>query len=150
MRNGITTTDFGAWEGSFKEIRHIGAAVRPLSSSLGPCDPEAAAASAVSGEAALVRALYLEHPDPGIHSAAEWLLRQWAREEHLRASLPRLIQQKPPVVRSDTPRWYVDRQLHTLVVLPGPVDFWMGKQQSKAEKDHSWHSATPPRRASRP
>jgi formylglycine-generating enzyme required for sulfatase activity len=112
---------------------------RALLLSLGECPPASVSAEQRRRWEALVRALLLEHPDPGIHSAAEWLLRQWGQEEQLRASLPRLIQQTPPVDRSDTPRWYVDRQLHTLVVLPGPVDFWMGKQQSKAEKDHSWH-----------
>jgi len=37
-----------------------------------------------------VLGLYEQHPDPGVHSAAEWLLRTWGREKQLEEALDRL------------------------------------------------------------
>jgi hypothetical protein len=59
--------------------------------------------------------IYQEDPDPGIHGAAEWLLRQWQFSKELAAA------QLGP-----KPRWYVNRQGQTMVVVPKPGEFWVG------------------------
>jgi formylglycine-generating enzyme required for sulfatase activity len=85
--------------------------------------------------------LYRTAADPGLHAAAEWLLRQWneeawlaqtdeawakdkaQREKRLEAIKESLASEghQPP-----DPLWYVNSQGQTLVVLPGPVEFLMG------------------------
>jgi formylglycine-generating enzyme required for sulfatase activity/tRNA A-37 threonylcarbamoyl transferase component Bud32 len=84
-----------------------------------------------------VRELYTTARDPGLHAAAEWLLRTWKQEawliqrndEWAKASRER---QRPelggtPVTDAlGLPRWYVNTQGQTMVVIPGPVEFVMG------------------------
>jgi WD40 repeat protein/formylglycine-generating enzyme required for sulfatase activity/tetratricopeptide (TPR) repeat protein len=84
--------------------------------------------------------LYRTAPDAGLHAAAEWLLRQWNEDAWLKETnqaqagdkqqqLARLeeIQQELKKETSDPgARWYVNGQGQTLVVIPGPVEFWMG------------------------
>jgi formylglycine-generating enzyme required for sulfatase activity len=84
--------------------------------------------------------IYRTAADPGLHAAAEWLLRQWGqeawlaqvneewakdkdqREQRLDGIRERLRkdQEKTP------PQWYVNSQGQTMVVIPGPVEFRMG------------------------
>jgi formylglycine-generating enzyme required for sulfatase activity/serine/threonine protein kinase len=64
---------------------------------------------------------YEQHPDPGLHSAAEWLLRRWGHTKELRQIEDRLRGQ-PAGKR----HWYVTKQGHTLAVVRGPVEFLMG------------------------
>jgi serine/threonine protein kinase/formylglycine-generating enzyme required for sulfatase activity len=66
--------------------------------------------------------MYRTDPDGGIHSAVEWLMRRWGRESDLKAMPKELISQEPLGNR----QWYVNREEHTLVTIPGPVQFWMG------------------------
>lgn len=84
---------------------------------------------------------YREHPDPGLHAAAEWLLRQWKQERQLAgidqaaaqdrdAQLERIRQKL--VNGSKTPEWYVNGQGQTLVVIPGPVEFELGTPATEA------------------
>jgi eukaryotic-like serine/threonine-protein kinase len=91
--------------------------------------------------------LYREDPDPGLHGAVAWLLRQWGhkkelqqvdqswasdkqyrekRLEHIRREL---------ATRSDTakPRWYVNSQGQTFAILPGPIEFQMGSPPREAD-----------------
>lgn len=72
-----------------------------------------------------------QDPDPGVHSAAEWLLRKWGRNEDLRERTARLIG------RTDLGNWYVNSQGQTMVVLPGPVEFRMGSPESEPQRDHT-------------
>jgi serine/threonine protein kinase/formylglycine-generating enzyme required for sulfatase activity len=79
----------------------------------------------VSERQALVPALrrtYGDDPDPGIHGAVEWLLRGWGYAADLAEIDQKLISQGAPEGRG----WYVNGQGQTLVVIPGPVEFWMG------------------------
>jgi formylglycine-generating enzyme required for sulfatase activity len=73
---------------------------------------------------------YRDDPDPGIHGAIEWLLRQW----HEDGKLPRLRNHKP----KDPPRgkstWSVNGQEQTLTVIPGPVEFLMGSPESEPDR----------------
>jgi formylglycine-generating enzyme required for sulfatase activity len=68
---------------------------------------------------------YRDEPDPGMHAATAWLLRQWAMAERL----ARLEQELPragagrPVTK---PRWEVNGQGQTFAVLPAPGAFEIG------------------------
>jgi serine/threonine protein kinase/formylglycine-generating enzyme required for sulfatase activity len=67
-------------------------------------------------------AMYREDPDPGIHGAAGWLLRQWQAEAKLNDIDRELATGKPVGQR----QWYVNGQGQTLVVVPRPGVFGMG------------------------
>jgi eukaryotic-like serine/threonine-protein kinase len=84
---------------------------------------------------------YLKDPDPGIHSALDWLLRQWQPQKSVQE-----IDQGLATGKVDTHRqWYVTaRQGHTLAVIPGPVEFTMGSPEHEphrrpTEKLHGRH-----------
>jgi formylglycine-generating enzyme required for sulfatase activity/tetratricopeptide (TPR) repeat protein len=84
--------------------------------------------------------LYRTAADPGLHAAAEWLLRQWQDGAWLQATNQAWASDKPEQVKrlqtieqeltketgKDETRWYVNGQGQTLVVVPGPVEFWIG------------------------
>jgi formylglycine-generating enzyme required for sulfatase activity len=90
--------------------------------------------------------IYRTNADPGLHAAAEWLLRQWKKEAWLKRvndewannkeqrekrweSIRQLMKrdkEKPP------PQWYVNSQGQTMVVIPGPVEFVMGSPLTEA------------------
>jgi formylglycine-generating enzyme required for sulfatase activity len=79
------------------------------------------------------REVYRTEDDPGLHAAAEWLLRQWGQGEWLRqtdeawarrlANIRRLLAGEKGKAK---PQWYVNGQGQTMVVVPGPVEFVMG------------------------
>jgi formylglycine-generating enzyme required for sulfatase activity/tetratricopeptide (TPR) repeat protein len=78
--------------------------------------------------------------DPGLHAASEWLLRQWKEEAWLqeteqawakdRQQQVKRLEQIDDELKQETGSpeagWYVNGQGQTLVVIPGPVEFWMG------------------------
>ena len=77
-------------------------------------------------------ALYRMDPDPGVHSATDWLLRHgkqaladrrlnWDQAEALRVIDDQLAGQ-PPADR----RWFVTKEGLTLALIRGPVEFAMG------------------------
>jgi serine/threonine protein kinase len=84
--------------------------------------------------------MYRNDPDPGIHAATEWLLRQWKlaawlqdvdekrandkqqREERIREIHTELAGQTATV----TAKYYLTSQGQTMVVIPGPLEFSMG------------------------
>src|SRR5262249_13594360 len=84
--------------------------------------------------------IYRTAPDPGLHAASEWLLRQWKEEVWLKESNQAWAEEKRQQVKrrktveqqlekgpgKDEARWYGNGQGQTLVVIPGPVEFWMG------------------------
>src|SRR5262249_13541239 len=57
--------------------------------------------------------IYRSHPDPGMHSAAEWLLRRWECEELLRQADAQFAELPPP-----SARWFVNSQGHTMALVP--------------------------------
>jgi formylglycine-generating enzyme required for sulfatase activity len=59
-------------------------------------------------------ALYENHPDPGIHAAAGWVLRRWQLREPLRKVDERLATGRVEAGRG----WYVSRDGQTFVLLP--------------------------------
>jgi formylglycine-generating enzyme required for sulfatase activity len=89
-------------------------------------------------------ALYEGDPDPGIHSAAEWALRQWDREGEIVAVDGRLAREEVPAGRS----WYITRTgHHTMATLSGPVTFRMGagEQEPGRESDEDPRTRVIPR-----
>jgi len=66
--------------------------------------------------------LYEDDPDPGIHGAAEWLLRQWEGADELKKIDKSLATGKVEGER----QWYVNQQGQTMTVVSNPGEFWMG------------------------
>jgi formylglycine-generating enzyme required for sulfatase activity len=66
--------------------------------------------------------VYRNDPDPGLHSAAEWLLRHWQADGKLKEIDKELTTGKVEGKR----RWYINGQGQTMVVVPRPGEFWMG------------------------
>jgi formylglycine-generating enzyme required for sulfatase activity len=89
--------------------------------------------------------IYRTDDDPGLHAAAEWLLRQWqqdqwlrqtneewAKDKELREKRLDLIKQELTKQKDETPpQWYVNSQGQTLVVIPGSVTFMMGSPEAE-------------------
>jgi serine/threonine protein kinase/formylglycine-generating enzyme required for sulfatase activity len=74
--------------------------------------------------------LYQNDPDPGIHGAAEWALRRYQSEADWKRSEMQLKNIAPVSDR----QWYMTREGHTLVVIPGPVRYRMGEEGSQHEE----------------
>jgi len=80
--------------------------------------------------------VYRRNPDPGLHAASEWLLRQWGRAETL-AAIDFELRQSEPDLRSatDTSRaWYINGQGQTYVILDAGT-FRMGAPKSEPDRD---------------
>jgi formylglycine-generating enzyme required for sulfatase activity len=95
---------------------------------------------------AKLQALYRSEDDPGLHAAAEWLLRQWKQEAWLkqvneawakdREGRDRRFEKIQELLKKNldrtSPQWYVNSQGQTMVVVPGPVEFLMGSPSTEA------------------
>jgi formylglycine-generating enzyme required for sulfatase activity len=95
-----------------------------------------------------VQELYRTAADPGLHAAAEWLLRQWQQEAWLKqvngewASDKEQREKRLEGIRRAVakdkerapPQWYVNGQGQTMVVIPGPVEFMMGSPPTEADR----------------
>ena len=99
--------------------------------------------------------IYRTADDPGLHAAAEWLLRQWnqdawlkqvdeeqakdraQREKRLQDIKRELAKQKDKAA----PVWYVDGQGQTMIVIPGPATFLMGSPPTEKfhQEDETQH-----------
>jgi formylglycine-generating enzyme required for sulfatase activity len=87
-----------------------------------------------------VQELYGDDSDPGLHGAAEWLLRVWGLENKIKEvertwiNDPKKRAEKEEEIRKELANhqtggkafWYVNGQGHTMVVISGPVTFKMG------------------------
>ena len=69
------------------------------------------------------RVLYRDDPHPGVHSAAELLLRRWGGPELVALCQQHLRGRKS---RGDGLRWELGPNGHTFVILPAPLEFRMG------------------------
>jgi hypothetical protein len=84
--------------------------------------------------------LYRTDPDPGIHAAAAWLLRQWGHGDKLKAIDTALAERDRAVARAAArlPEggrlWYVNGQGQTMAIVPG-ADFWMGSPRTEAGRE---------------
>jgi len=86
--------------------------------------------------------LYRNDPDPGIHGASEWLLRQWRNENQIRGIDKELGKLPLPTLRADQGGasskgnirgWYINSQAQTMVIVRGPVEFGMGEVNLKTQ-----------------
>ena len=121
---------------------------RALLLSLGEYGEERVRAESRPAALAKVQALYRTENDPGLHAAAEWLLRKWKQEAWLkqvnedwakdREKRDERLVKIQELVKKDRektpPQWYVNSQGQTMVVIPGPVEFMMGSP--KTEEGH--------------
>jgi hypothetical protein len=74
----------------------------------------------------LVREVYWSTHDPGVHAAAERLLRRWRLEILLRHTPEVLRRFLPPAGEVTKSRWYVNGQGQTFAVIPAPGPFDIG------------------------
>jgi formylglycine-generating enzyme required for sulfatase activity len=99
-----------------------------------------------------LRNWYRHDPDPGLHAAVEWLLRQWKQDQWKQEQWLKQLndewakdkpqrEQKLVYIRQELakgkaaakPQWYVNGQGQTMVVIPGPVEeFLMGSPLEEA------------------
>ena len=83
-----------------------------------------------------LRKVYATDPDPGVHSAAWWLLARWGDQEEL-ARVELSLASNGPVGGK---RWYVTRSGHSMAVVYGPVEFVMGSHEIvRDRKDEGAH-----------
>jgi serine/threonine protein kinase/formylglycine-generating enzyme required for sulfatase activity len=80
---------------------------------------------------------YREDCDPGIHSAAEWLLRRWKLADRLTAIDKELPRANPLHQPGDfsKPSWRVNNQGQTFAVIPAPGKFTIGSPQGEPGRD---------------
>ncbi len=83
------------------------------------------------------RTLYLQDPHPGVHSAAELLLRRWRGTHYLADCEEHLTS---PRVAPHGLRWEPGPNKHTFAILPAPLEFRMGSPEYEP-------GATPMRRS---
>jgi formylglycine-generating enzyme required for sulfatase activity len=119
---------------------------RALVLSLGEYTNRELTAEARRALTAKVEETYRTSPDPGLHAAAEWLLRSWGQEKWLatanaewandkRQRDERLGKERGLLAterEKAAPAWYVTGQGQTMVVIPGPVTFHMGSPDTEA------------------
>jgi serine/threonine protein kinase/formylglycine-generating enzyme required for sulfatase activity len=72
---------------------------------------------------------YRDDPDPGVHSAAEWVLRRWNHDPG-----PPRPGGEPATAPKGGRRWYVNGRGQTMAVLPGPVTFSMGSPPTEPDR----------------
>jgi len=119
---------------------------RALILSLGEYDEKDVSPDARNAMLPKLQAIYLSDADSGLHAAVEWLLRTWKQEAWLKQVNEAWAKEKvkgeewwvegknpidPATLHTSpttptTPRWYVNGQGQTMVVIPGPVEFVMG------------------------
>ncbi len=85
-------------------------------------------------------ALYCDDPDPGLHGAAEWVLRQWGEEKKLDAMAEVLKKRdhktaKEGVRPPDGRCWYVNGQGQTFALVLDPHEFLMGSPHDEEGRD---------------
>lgn len=83
------------------------------------------------------RNIFENDPDPGMHAAAEWLLRQWRENDNVTATQQKWAEDdaRPVSPGATTPRWYVNTQGQTMVLLPGPIECQLGSPITDAERE---------------
>ncbi|SIO58324.1 Serine/threonine protein kinase [Singulisphaera sp. GP187] len=66
--------------------------------------------------------LYQEDPDPGVHSALDWLLGRWSFGDRVRDADRKLARVKPKSGQG----WRINSNGQTMVLVEGPLTFLMG------------------------
>jgi serine/threonine protein kinase/formylglycine-generating enzyme required for sulfatase activity len=73
---------------------------------------------------------YRDDPDPGVHAAAEWLLRQWGQQKKVPEIDCGLMTRKVEGRR----KWYVNGQGQTFAVVPAPGAFEIGSPPDEKDR----------------
>jgi serine/threonine protein kinase/formylglycine-generating enzyme required for sulfatase activity len=76
-----------------------------------------------------VRELFAGDPDPGVHSAADLLLRRWEPNRPLPA-----LKAAPASPSATDRRWETGKNGHVFAILPGPVTFEMGSPTEEPDR----------------
>ncbi len=90
-----------------------------------------------------LKEIYRKEADPGLHGAAEWLLRKWKEDEWLKLTNKEWATRKEKeeklallkqnlAKKEKKPQWYVNGQGQTMVVIPGPSIVDMGSPPTEA------------------
>ncbi|HEV3300514.1 MAG TPA: SUMF1/EgtB/PvdO family nonheme iron enzyme [Planctomycetaceae bacterium] len=85
--------------------------------------------------------VYEYDPDPGLHGAAEWLLKKWGQQKRLDAVLEKLKadeRQLQARKSSEKRQWYVDTQKATFVIVDAG-EFVMGSPESEPGR-YGWET----------
>jgi formylglycine-generating enzyme required for sulfatase activity len=121
---------------------------RALLLSLGEYGDKQLSPAARKGLLPKLQAIYRTAPDPGLHAAAEWLLRtwheegwlkqvndEWAKDKEERGNrLEGIRERLARGKEKSSPQWYVNGQGQTMVVIPGPVEFVMGSPATEVDR----------------
>ena len=75
--------------------------------------------------------MYRDEPDPGLHSALDWMLRARGKIDQLATIDNELATGNVEGRR----RWYVNRESQTMAVIPGPHTFMMGSPTTEQPRD---------------
>jgi formylglycine-generating enzyme required for sulfatase activity len=75
--------------------------------------------------------MYASHPDGGVHSAVEWLLRTWGQKDRV----AEVDQRLPHGKRRTDHEWYLEIEGYTMVVVTAPVEFTMGSPRDEVGRD---------------
>jgi serine/threonine protein kinase/formylglycine-generating enzyme required for sulfatase activity len=86
----------------------------------------------------LAQRLFFDDPDPGVHSAAELLLRRFCGAGVVE-KCEQELRRRPE--RKLSGRWMLAPEGHTLAVIPGPLIFQMGSPGSKAAQQSAQERA---------
>jgi len=87
--------------------------------------------------------LYRNDPDPGVHGAADWVLRRWRNEQELGGIDKDLARLSPPALggvqrnaasHGNDREWYVNSQGLTMAIVRGPVEFVRGDAPPHRER----------------
>jgi hypothetical protein len=74
-------------------------------------------------------ALYRDDPEPGVHSAAGWALRNW-QQEKVASEVAVELRNSPA---NNDRNWFTNSQGQTFAVVNGPVEFLMGEKIERTE-----------------
>jgi serine/threonine protein kinase/formylglycine-generating enzyme required for sulfatase activity len=110
---------------------------RALLLSLGSFDLDRLPSSAREQFIPKLLELYQEEPDAGLHGAAEWVLRAWSQDTHLKEIDRGLARRK----RGSKREWYINREGQTMIIIPpptGPVSIGEGHEREQRAVDWSF------------
>jgi formylglycine-generating enzyme required for sulfatase activity len=87
----------------------------------------------------LLERIYRTDKHPGVHSAAEWLMREWKQDQGLAAIDAELRTKDREVSRdgvkpADGRLWYLTTHGHTMVIVPTPGEFWVAEGETRHKR----------------
>jgi serine/threonine protein kinase/formylglycine-generating enzyme required for sulfatase activity len=108
---------------------------RALVLSLGEFSEKAMARETKADALHRAKELFAASEDPGLHAAAEWLLRHWGEAAWIEQTNDAWMSDEKwrnaRLQPSTKPRWVVNSQGQTLAIIPGPVKVLMGSPETE-------------------